>query len=218
MFIHPGQVVSFVYNKGSVPGSRRLVKVSEVDKTFIKGEDLTAPEDDRFRQFKKSEIANIPVLEIVADVYEEFIPLDSILKADTSHLGDSQILALFNVLYPNRKGVRYHAAYKGVVVRRDDLPCIEFVIGETQTTIEFVNENGQRLGISFNHPNRVGPSLDLPHHIVGRVDSTNMREFVTKLASHINGTSKPVTSVDGWANHCAAKAASGNPFYAGVST
>jgi hypothetical protein len=207
--IRPGQVVSFIYNRGTNPGSRRLIAVTENSPSFIKGTDLNASDSNRYRNFSVSEIS-LPSLNVVADLHEEVVRMSDILTKPTK-LAAANALHIYNILHPNRKGVRYNVENDAIVVLRDDLPRVEFTVTEKQTQIDFVNENGSKLGLKFDH------TADAkPFSMTCRLDNLTLVQFANELVSHIKGAISPKTTVDGWQDHVQRQVAKGNPLYANL--
>jgi hypothetical protein len=209
--IRPGQVVSFVYNRGTNPGSRRLIAVTESSSSHIKGTDLNASDSNRYRNFLISEIST-PSLKLVADTHEEVVRMSDILTKPTK-IASTNAIYIYNVLNPNRKGLRYDSENDAIVVLRDDLPRVEFTVTERQTQIDFVNEKGLKLGLKFDH------TADAkPFSMTCRLDNPTLIQFANELLSHTKGATSPKTAVDGWQDHVERQVAKGNPLYANLES
>lgn len=203
--VRPGQTVRFIYAGGSNPNTQRVVEVQAVDANHINGQDLVAGE---YRSFLRNRIVNDDAVVIVHE-YEEVIRPESLL-VNPQGVDASNLVKIFSVIHPQRTGVRYEPALGAIVCRRNDLPRLELVVGEKESSIVFVNEDGKKLGLSFTYP-----AQTTTFNMTCPMDSSKLDVFAGELVEHLTRRkgSGFSTKVEGWDEHVACQAAAGNPLY-----
>lgn len=104
-------LVEFVYNGGSNPGSKRVVKVRSKNKDCFSGHDVYGNPDDNFRNFTLDKVSDLKL------VYRPVKPQNKVYF-DRQHLvierknGDTLRLSLVN----NNIDVSYHKNGQNVVL------------------------------------------------------------------------------------------------------
>lgn len=208
--VRPGQTVTFKYNGGTTPGRQRAVLVENTDGAHINGRDI---HEHGYRTFLTSKIDGD--VRVIAHENEEATPLSSIflpdvlatLKGDVSQV----VLPVYRLMNPERKGARYSDGY--VVSRRTDLPRLELSITNVGITLDFVNEDGRKLGLGFNLPNP--PEINsLPFRATCPVSASNLNQFAAELAEHAALSPLINTKADGWDDHVVLQQSLGHGMYA----
>jgi hypothetical protein len=201
--VRQGQTVRFVYNGGTSPGEKRLVLVESTDKGHIAGRDLDA---DAYRSYRTDRIAPNTV-EVVANEDEEVIRPSSFL-ANPGTLSDTTIFAAYRLLNPDRRGARYHTDIKAIVAKRNDIPRVEVSIDGGKGVVEFLNDSGKRLGLSFTLPAGAQPvSVKFP------VEQSVLQDFARELAEHVKPAPAANEAKDAWSQFVEDQRAKGNAFY-----
>lgn len=221
----PGSLVAFTYNRGSVPGSTRLVRVSGSDARHLNGEDLNAQADhsgSRYRNFLKSEIP-YGAFRVIATPDEDAVPASDFLNpALLSTLDAATVHAAVAVMNPNAKILRYDAESKMVIVKKEKTPFVEVEFTANEMTINYRNINDQTLGLSFK-----GDFKSMVGTVKCPVKQDELTSFAVQLVPHIRDSQNQAVSVsssnipslpkdnESWSEYCDRQAKAGNPLYAG---
>lgn len=174
-----GQVVRFHYKSDT--GSRwRLVKVTELDGTHLKGYDLELPADGNFRNFSLSKIW--AGKRLVANVDEDVVfPTEVVRKEFLPHIPASAIVDAYNAANRGKLvNVRWDSEACVLVVRRRVEPAVLINCAGSEVTIMFRNELGKEVGLKFNTPTPHSLNMDATFTI----DAKQISDFADQLRQH----------------------------------
>ncbi len=143
--VRPDQTILFDYNGGSGAGPR-LVRVTEIDKSYVKGTDANK---DGFRTYRRDMISF--GVDLIADTHEELVFPSAFLVDATIPI--EKAYAIFSMLNPEKaRSSRVETKAKVIVNRRTDLPRIDVVFGNQFVRLDFFNAKGIKTGVNLKHP------------------------------------------------------------------